>query len=86
MKNLGSNNHWDAGNSVRVGPSREIYVAGKFNYQAVFGTDTLQSLGHDDIMVLKLDSNGNHIWVSQAGGSTNDGARSLFVLTVPATY
>ncbi|HBG69341.1 MAG: hypothetical protein A2W93_16200 [Bacteroidetes bacterium GWF2_43_63] len=49
-----------------------IYMAGSFYDTIVAGTDAFISLGYGDILVAKLDSNGNYIWGYQCGGPQND--------------
>jgi hypothetical protein len=55
------------------------YVTGDFNENAAFGTHNLPSFGSYDIFVAKLDPAGNFLWSVNAGGTTNDQARSIAV-------
>lgn len=48
------------------------YITGYFEYQAVFGSTTFQSLGYQDVFVAKLDPLGNWLWARQAGGNGLD--------------
>ena len=48
------------------------YVTGAFDGTATFGTTTLESRGNTDIFIAKLDTNGNWLWVKQAGGTNSD--------------
>jgi len=59
----------DEGYSVTTLSDGSIAVVGKFQGSATFGNFTLTSKGGDDIFVAKLDSNGNFLWATQAGGA-----------------
>lgn len=53
-----------------------------FFQTATFGNTTLTSVGGYDIFVAKIDSSGNWIWASQAGGNSNDfGGQSICCLS-----
>ena len=64
----------DGANSMCTDPSGNIYLTGRFNTpKAFFGADTLITNGNSDVMIVKMDSNGNFIWAKRAGGySTMD--------------
>jgi hypothetical protein len=47
-------------------------VAGRFAATASFGSQTVQSPGENDIMIVQYDSMGNALWAQQAGGPFND--------------
>ncbi len=49
------------------------YVSGEFSGTITLGSTTLTSSGEQDIYIAKLDSSGNYIWATKAGGSTRDG-------------
>jgi len=53
----------DSGNS---------YFTGHFSGSAILGTTVLNSFGGNDIVVAKLNSMGEWVWVNQVGGSGND--------------
>jgi len=58
-----------------------IYVTGGYNETVDFnpgqGTESLTSSGSFDIYLLKLDSNGDFIWVKSVGGVDSDYAESM---------
>jgi hypothetical protein len=54
-----------------------LYTIGFFYDQAIFGADTLNSVGNTDISVCKYDYDGNIICVKQAGGISSDAGYSL---------
>jgi len=59
--------------SVHAAPDNSIYVTGFFTGSADFdqsdilSTGNVSSSGDDDIFLLKLDANGNFLWVKQMG-------------------
>jgi len=63
---------------VRMDPAKNIYIAGTFTQTIDFdpGTNTtnLTSAGLTDMFILKLDKDGNFVWVKQVGGTGDDGA------------
>ncbi|MCK9609906.1 MAG: SBBP repeat-containing protein [Candidatus Cloacimonas sp.] len=67
------------GNSIAVDDNGNSYVTGYFWGSATFGTTTMTSSGNSDIFVAKLDSNGNWLWVKQAGGTSFDCGNSIAV-------
>lgn len=66
----------DAGNSICVSKSGNIYVTGFFSGTPDFNTGTdifnMQSVGGIDIFIQKFDSAGKFIWAKQAGGPGAD--------------
>lgn len=73
----------DAGNSVDVDNAGNVYIAGTFQNTADFdpglGTANLTTVGLTDAFVLKLDQDGNFVWVKQFGGTSEDAAMSISV-------
>ncbi len=65
--------------SITVDDNGNSYVTGYFWGSATFGTTTMTSSGNSDIFVAKLDSNGNWLWVKQAGGTSFDCGNSIAV-------
>lgn len=69
--------------SVDVDNSGNIYVAGTFQNTADFdpgaGTANLTTLGGTDGFILKLDQDGNFVWVKQLGGTADDAAMSVSI-------
>ncbi len=79
-KKISTYTFYDALNSIKLNPiDNTIYLCGSYNYLATFGTDTLHSYGHDDILLLKMNEQGNIIWCTHAGGSLADGAIGMAV-------
>ncbi len=62
----------DAGLSITLDPTGDLYVTGNFEGQADFGGTNLQSAGGVDIFVAKLKSSGELLWVRREGGTNND--------------
>ena len=67
----------DGGRSIEIDNYGNSYITGCFNELATFGSYSLTSCGPYDIFVAKLDTNGNWLWVSQAGGSDIDGGYAI---------
>ena len=67
----------DYGSSIATDCSGNSYVIGSFENTATFGLFSLTSYGDRDIFVAKLDTDGNWLWVKQAGGTINDTGRSI---------
>jgi len=62
----------DRDNGITVDDENNVYVTGGFIETSTFGTVTLTSAGAEDIYVVKLDPNGNFLWVAQGGSSLGD--------------
>jgi len=56
-----------------------IYVTGFYTGSAAFGSTTLTSKGSVDLFVAKLDTKGNFVWATSAGGAGQELARAIFV-------
>jgi gliding motility-associated-like protein len=73
----------EQGNSIALDGSGNIYVAGIFRGTADFdpgpGTSSLTPNGGYDVFILKLDLNGDFVWVKQIGGTSlsGDGVSSI---------
>jgi Secretion system C-terminal sorting domain/Beta-propeller repeat len=69
----------DEGNSITVDQSNNVYIAGSFESQVDFdpglNTNLIWSNGNRDIFLLKLDMNGNYVWVQTFGGTSGDEGR-----------
>jgi PKD repeat protein len=67
-------NLWDEGKSITVDYNGNVLITGSFNGPVDFdpgsGIYNLTSNGSQDILILKLDSSGNLIWVKNVGGSS----------------
>ncbi len=64
-----SNNQW--GESVAVDASGNVIATGHFESTVNFGGSTLNSVGGDDVYLVKFDQDGGHMW-SQRFGSSGD--------------
>jgi len=62
----------DEGNAVTVDNHGNVIVAGVFFSSINNGADTLFGQGSFDIFVLKLDSDGNHLWMKQGATENYD--------------
>ena len=73
----------DSGNSIDIDELGNIYIAGLFSDQVDFdpgiATNTVNSNGDTDIFILKLDNNGNFVWVKTMGGPMEDQGRCIDV-------
>ena len=62
----------DFGWDIAVDANGNSYITGSFYDSSTFGTTTLTSSGSQDISIAKLNSNGNWLWIKQAGGTSED--------------
>lgn len=66
----------DAGRGITTDYAGNIYITGQFSTSVDFdpgtGTHFLSSVGDGDAFVLKLDKNGNFVWVKQIGSTDTD--------------
>ena len=63
---------WDRGYAITTDATENCYVTGYFKVTATFGDITLTSSGDDDIFVAKMDTDGNWLWATKAGGNSED--------------
>jgi hypothetical protein len=74
---------YDAGASIDVDSSGNVYVTGDFQGPADFTSNgnpvTLTSAGQDEVFVWKLDSAGAGVWAKSAGSAGGDRGRSVVV-------
>lgn len=64
---------------IALDAAGNVFVTGYFESAATFGSQTLTSLGSSDIFAAKLDTNGNWLWASRAGGSGWDEGHGISV-------
>jgi len=57
---------------LAVDEANDIFMAGSFIDTVSAGSDVFISKGDNDILVIKLDSDGNYVWGYQCGGPDND--------------
>ena len=72
----------DVPNHVEAASDGSLVVSGRFKETIVFGEGqpnetTLESEGSTDVFVLKLDSAGELVWATQAGGAQGDWCSSV---------
>ncbi|MDP4268131.1 MAG: SBBP repeat-containing protein, partial [Bacteroidota bacterium] len=78
-KSGGSANNDEEGIAVQSDLSGNCYITGYFQGKLNYGTDSIISKGDKDIFVMKLDVNGNMIWLKQIGGSLEDNVSGLAI-------
>lgn len=74
----------DKGNGIAVNTVGEVYVIGDFfndvvDFDPGIGVAELTSLGATDTFILKLDVDGNFVWVNQIGGLLDQKGRTISV-------
>jgi cysteine-rich repeat protein len=69
----------DVGLGIAVDSAGNVLLTGYFIGTADFGGGPLSSAGNDDIFVVKLDAQGQHLWSRRLGGMGNDWANSVAV-------
>lgn len=62
----------DTGNGIAVDAAGNSYITGEFFETATFGNTTLTSAGQRDIFVAKVDTQGQFLWATKAGGTNHD--------------
>ena len=68
---------FDSANDLVVTPTGHIYVGGYFEQDLSIGSLTIPSNGLRDGFIVKLDTNGQEIWMDHIGGSGFDEIVSL---------
>ncbi|RUA08678.1 MAG: hypothetical protein DSY82_06760, partial [Flavobacteriia bacterium] len=73
----------DTGYGIVTDKDGNVYVCGAFEKTVDFnpglGIYNISSSGAEDIFILKLDTDGNFIWVKNIGGNWQDVARSIAI-------
>ncbi|MFT7608450.1 MAG: Tfp pilus assembly protein PilZ, partial [Candidatus Aldehydirespiratoraceae bacterium] len=82
---------WDQGLGVAVDSVGNVYITGDFYGTADFDPDpvatfNLTSAGSTDVFVQKLDSSGNFVWATRAGGISPDVGYGVGVDSVGNVY
>jgi len=80
----GSNS--DMGEAITIDDACNSYVTGYFEETAFFGYDSLTSSGGMDIFVTKIDTEGNWLWASKAGGSNSDMGEAITIDAAGNSY
>ncbi|MBN2725421.1 MAG: hypothetical protein JXR95_15255 [Deltaproteobacteria bacterium] len=73
----------EVGANVSASPSGFLYVTGVFNTSADFDGNPITSNGAEDWYLIKYDSDGNLIWITNDGSSGNDGAEPPRIAVAP---
>ncbi len=81
-KTIGGTNDYFSQVAMIIDASNNIYITGKFGNLVDFDPDTsiqynLTSNGKSDIFILKLDIDGNFLWVKNLGGNLDDVSHSI---------
>jgi PKD repeat protein len=69
----------DVANGVAVDTSGNIFLVGTAGGSADFGGGPLPALGASDVVVVKLDTNANHLWSKQVGSNATDAGFGIAV-------
>ncbi len=80
----GSNS--DQCQDIDVDDGGNVSITGYFYGTASFGTSSLSSTGSNDIFVARLDTAGNWLWATKAGGSSSDYGYGVAVDNQGNTY
>lgn len=64
----------DKTRAIAVDPTGNVYIAGEISGAAEFGKHSVESHGKMDVLVAKLSSGGEFLWVKSFGGSETDRA------------
>ncbi len=79
LKRFGGNQS-DRAIDLALDQNNNIYITGDFYGQVDFGAFSITSSSNSkDIFLLKLDNNGNVLWVRKEGGSSDENAYGLTV-------
>jgi hypothetical protein len=76
----------DKGFSLSTDSNGNSYVTGNFSGNATFGTIQRLSTGSYDVFVAKLDTDGNWLRVSQAGGPSYDSGNDIAIDSAGNSY
>ncbi len=80
----------DAGNSLALDGTANVVITGYFNGSADFdpgaSTQSLTSVGAEDIFIAKLDASGNYLWAKGFGNVVDDIGVSVAVNAVQNVY
>lgn len=78
----GTNLTPDAGNSISLDTSGNVYTTGYYqatlDFDPSLGIFNLTSAGGADVFISKLNANGDFIWAKSFGGSSSDYANSIY--------
>ena len=69
----------DQGRAVVTDAAGDVYLTGHFRGAGTFGASNILSRGAEDLFLAKLDSSGQWLWTSTAGGTNRDEGRSVAI-------
>jgi len=64
---------------ITVDANDNVIAIGSFSGTTIFGSDTLQSAGSNDVFLVSFEPNGTHRWSRRYGGSEGDVGRGVGV-------
>src|SRR5687767_11807150 len=68
---------FDLGYGIASDNMGNVYIAGKYEMNAVFGSATVSCAGNHDVYVAKYGPDGDFKWVRTAGGTGGDYAWAI---------
>lgn len=69
-----------AGNGVAVDGSGDVFLTGYFEGTVSFGGGALASAGTQDVFVVRLDADGNHVWSKRFGNASDQRGAGIAVV------
>lgn len=73
---------FDGGAAIARDPDDNLYLTGRFSFDASFGGNELSSAGSTDVFIASFDSDGNHRWSQRYGDAQTQAGRGLAVSDV----
>lgn len=67
----------DIGRAITSDDVGNCYITGRYNELATFGPYTLTSTTNSTLFIVKIDSDGNWLWATQANGINNNDGRAI---------
>lgn len=67
------------GNSIITDANGNAYLTGHFELTESFGNTSLTSYGNSDIFVSKIDNQGNFVWSTKAGSTSDDEGTNILL-------
>lgn len=65
-----SNGFYNSGNGIATNSLNDVFLTGMFGDQINFSGTILTSVAGPDVFLVRYDTNGNLIWIIQAGGTS----------------
>jgi hypothetical protein len=73
-------------NALAVTPDGDVFITGHFGGSLSVGETNLESVGSQDVLVARLDTEGNWLWAQRAGGTEDDTAQAIALNSVGDAY